>query len=117
MTNTRSTDPEILEQRFKEIRLEEFSIRKNSGGDGKHRGGNGVVRSLHFLEPRKVSIVSERRSRAPYGLFGGESGECGLNSIRSHGKEIRLESKVERVVEKGETIIIKTPGGGGFGVI
>jgi len=117
MTNTRSTDPEILEQRFKEIRLEEFSIRKNSGGDGKHRGGNGVVRSLHFLEPRKVSIVSERRSRAPYGLFGGESGKCGLNSIRSHGKEIRLESKVERVVEKGETIIIKTPGGGGFGVI
>ena len=117
MTNTRSTDPEILEQRFKEIRLEEFSIRKNSGGDGKHRGGNGVVRSLHFLEPRKVSIVSERRSRAPYGLLGGESGKCGLNSIRSHGKEIRLESKVERVVEKGETIIIKTPGGGGFGVI
>ena len=117
MTNTRSTDPEILEQRFKEIRLEEFSIRKNSGGDGKHRGGNGVVRSLHFLEPRKVSIVSERRSRPPYGLFGGKSGKCGLNSIRSHGKEIRLESKVERVVEKGETIIIKTPGGGGFGVI
>ena len=115
MTNTRSTDPEILEQRFKEIRLEEFSIRKNSGGDGKHRGGNGVVRSLHFLEPRKVSIVSERRSRPPYGLFGGESGKCGLNLIRSHGKEIRLESKVERVVEKGETIIIKTPGGGGFG--
>jgi 5-oxoprolinase (ATP-hydrolysing) len=117
MTNTRSTDPEILEQRFKEIRLEEFSIRKNSGGNGKHKGGNGVVRSLHFLESRKISIVSERRSIPPYGVFGGESGKCGLNLIRIHGKEIKLDSKVERVVEKGETIIIKTPGGGGFGVI
>ena len=116
MTNTRSTDPEILEQRFKEIRLEEFSIRNNSGGNGKYRGGNGVVRSLYFLEPRKISIVSERRTTPPYGVFGGESGKCGINSIRSDGKEIKLDSKVERVVEKGETIIIKTPGGGGFGI-
>ena len=117
MTNTRSTDPEILEHRFKEIRLEEFSIRKNSGGHGKCKGGNGVIRSLHFLESKQVSIVSERRIIPPYGIFGGEPGKCGQNSIITNDGEVELDSKVERLVKKGETIVIKTPGGGGFGVI
>ena len=117
MTNTRSTDPEILEHRFKEVRLEEFSIRKNSGGYGKHKGGNGVIRSLHFLESKQISIVSERRTIPPYGIFGGDPGKCGQNSIITSDGEVELDSKVERLVKEGETIVIKTPGGGGFGVI
>ena len=68
MTNTRSTDPEILEHRFREIRLESFRIRHGSGGDGKNKGGDGVIREINFLEPRKVSIVSERRKIPPYGV-------------------------------------------------
>ena len=116
MTNTRSTDPEILEHRFSEIRLESFSIRDGSGGDGKNRGGNGVIREITFLEPRKISIVSERREIPPYGVSGGKSASCGSNILRKvSGEEIDLGGKVERMVESGETVIIKTPGGGGFG--
>ena len=117
MTNTRSTDPEILEHRFKEVRLEEFSIRKNSGGYGKYKEGHGVIRSLHFLESKQISIVSERRTIPPYGILGGEPGKCGQNSIITSDGEVELDSKVERLVKEGETIVIKTPGGGGFGVI
>jgi 5-oxoprolinase (ATP-hydrolysing) len=116
MTNTRSTDPEILEHRFREIRLESFSIRHGSGGVGKNKGGNGVIREINFLEPRKVSIVSERREIPPYGMSGGESASCGSNLlINISGEEIDLGGKAERIVEPGETIVIKTPGGGGFG--
>ncbi|RZD35875.1 MAG: 5-oxoprolinase [Methanobacteriota archaeon] len=116
MTNTRSTDPEILEHRFREIRLEKFEIRKNSGGNGQYKGGNGVIREISFLEPRKVSIVSERRNIPPYGISGGESASCGSNILRqASGEEIDLGGKVERVVKSGETVIIRTPGGGGFG--
>jgi len=118
MTNTRSTDPEILEHRFREIRLEKFEIRSNSGGKGKFKGGNGVIREIKFLKPRKVSILSERRKIPPYGISGGESGHCGSNLLREiSGKEIDLGGKVERVVQPEETVIIKTPGGGGFGSI
>ena len=116
MTNTRSTDPEILEHRFREIRLEKFEIRKNSGGNGQYKGGNGVIREISFLEPRKVSIVSERRKIPPYGVSGGDSASCGSNILRqASGEEIDLGGKVERVVKSGETVIIRTPGGGGFG--
>ena len=116
MTNTRSTDPEVFEQRFKEIRLEKFKIRKNSGGNGEFKGGEGVIREIFFLEPRKVSILSERRVMAPYGLNGGHDGLHGSNFIREvSGEEKDLGGKVERVVKSGETVIIKTPGGGGFG--
>jgi 5-oxoprolinase (ATP-hydrolysing) len=116
MTNTRSTDPEILEHRFREVRLEKFEIRRNSGGSGQYKGGDGVIREISFLEPRKVSIVSERRKIPPYGASGGESASCGENILRQvSGEEINLEGKVERVIESGETVIIRTPGGGGFG--
>ncbi len=116
MTNTRSTDPEILEHRFKEIRLKKFEIRKGSGGKGEFRGGDGVIREIIFLESRKVSILSERRVIAPYGLRGGHEGLHGSNSIlKVSGEEVDLGGKVERIVNPGETIIIKTPGGGGFG--
>ena len=117
MTNTRSTDPEILEHRFREIRLDKFSIRKNSGGEGKFRGGDGVLREISFLEPRKVSIVSERRTIPPYGSSGGQPGSCGVNILRSDSGETVLEGKVERQVKAGESIEIQTPGGGGFGRI
>jgi 5-oxoprolinase (ATP-hydrolysing) len=116
MTNTRSTDPEILEHRFREIRLESFRIRHGSGGDGKNKGGDGVIREINFLEPRKVSIVSERRKIPPYGVSGGEPASCGSNLLRKvSGEEIDLGGKVERIIESGETVIINTPGGGGFG--
>ena len=116
MTNTRSTDPEVLEHRFKEIRLEKFEIREKSGGGGKFRGGDGVIREIKFLESRKVSILSERRVFPPYGMFGGDEGLCGSNYLRTaSGEEIKLGGKVERIVKPNETVIIKTPGGGGFG--
>jgi len=116
MTNTRATDPEILEHRFNEIRLDSFRIRKDSGGLGKNKGGDGIVREITFLEPRKVSIVSERRKIPPYGMSGGEPASCGRNSlITNSGEEIDLGGKSERIVESGERIIIRTPGGGGFG--
>ncbi|UCD39037.1 MAG: hydantoinase B/oxoprolinase family protein [Fidelibacterota bacterium] len=116
MTNTRITDPEVLEQRFPEIRLEQFSLRRGSGGRGKFRGGNGVLREILFLEPRKISILSERRIHAPYGLGGGSPGRRGKNVlIRGDGTKVNLGGKVERIVQAGEIIIFKTPGGGGFG--
>jgi len=116
MTNTRSTDPEILEHRFQEIMLEKFTIRKGSGGAGKFCGGDGVVREIKFLEPRRVSILSERRVFPPYGMSGGDEGSCGSNHLRKNsGEEIDLGGKFEKVVKSGETIVIKTPGGGGFG--
>ena len=116
MTNTRSTDPEVFEHRFDEIRLDSFRIRKGSGGSGKNRGGDGIVREITFLEPRKVSIVSERRKIPPYGMSGGEPASCGRNSlVTESGEEIDLGGKSERIVSSGERIIIRTPGGGGFG--
>ncbi|MFB0516872.1 MAG: hydantoinase B/oxoprolinase family protein, partial [Candidatus Neomarinimicrobiota bacterium] len=116
MTNTRITDPEVLEQRFPEIRVERFALRRRSGGQGRFRGGDGVVREIHFLESRKVSILSERRAYPPYGLAGGQPGVKGKNIlVRSDGTREVLGGKVERVIQAGERIIIKTPGGGGFG--
>ncbi len=116
MTNTRATDPEVLELRHPEIRLEQFSIRKGSGGDGLFKGGDGTVRDVQFLEKRKISILSERRNYRPYGTANGGAGTAGRNRlITSSGEEVVLADKVERVVESGERIIIETPGGGGFG--
>lgn len=116
MTNTRITDPEVLEFRYPQVRLESFSIRKNSGGKGKFNGGNGVIRRLRFLENCKVSILSERRSIPPYGLQGGEDGMCGKNTITyCDGREQTLPSKITLEVQQQEIISIYTPGGGGFG--
>lgn len=116
MTNTRITDPEVLEQRFPNLRIDRFATRKNSGGKGKWTGGDGVERAIRFLEPMKVSLLTERREYPPYGIEGGEHGKCGANIlIKKNGKEISLNGKEELVVNKGETILIKTPGGGGFG--
>jgi len=115
MTNTRITDPEILERRYP-VLLREFSIRHDSGGQGAFKGGNGMVRELEFLEPLNVAILSERRVFAPYGLAGGEPGGKGDNIfIRKNGRQLNLGGKNEIHAEAGDAIRILTPGGGGFG--
>jgi 5-oxoprolinase (ATP-hydrolysing) len=115
MTNSRLTDPEILEWRFPVV-LDEFSIRENSGGAGKHRGGNGVHRAIRFREPMHVSILSTHRKIAPSGLEGGSDAALGHNAIlHTDGTFEDLDSLAECDVEAGDTIIIDTPGGGGYG--
>ncbi len=115
MTNTRITDPEILERRYP-VLLREFSLRKNSGGRGRYRGGDGLIREIEFLEPMEVAILSERRVLAPYGLAGGTSGKRGLNRfIRRDEKQINLGGKNKIRAAAGERIRIETPGGGGYG--
>ncbi len=115
MTNSRLTDPEILEWRFPVI-LDDFSIRGGSGGSGTHTGGDGVHRAIRFREPMHVSILSTHRRIAPTGLAGGDDAALGRNSVvRSDGKQEILDSLAECDVQAGDTIIIETPGGGGFG--
>ncbi|WP_340114547.1 hydantoinase B/oxoprolinase family protein [Maribellus mangrovi] len=115
MTNTRITDPEIMEHRYP-VRLEEFCIRANSGGKGKWHGGDGIKRVLTFLEPVNLSVLSQRRNSGPFGLNGGEDGLPGSQKvIRKNGEEIQLDSIQNINIEAGDQFIIETPGGGGFG--
>ena len=115
MTNTRMTDPEVLELRFP-VRVESFAIRSGSGGQGRFRGGDGVVRKLRFLEPMTATILSSSRITAPYGLDGGAAGQCGRNLlVRRDGSEIELEGNDEVQLAPGDVIVIETPGGGGYG--
>jgi 5-oxoprolinase (ATP-hydrolysing) len=116
MTNSRLTDPEVLEWRYP-VRLNEFKIRKNSGGKGHFKGGNGVVRKIEFLKDMQAAIISNHRLIPPPGLKGGGDGLCGENSVqRAQGKIEKLTSSQETTVKKGDIFIIKTPGGGGYGV-
>jgi len=115
MTNSRLTDPEILETRFP-VRLEEFAIRKGSGGDGAHHGGNGVVRRIRFLEPMQVSILANRRRIAPKGINGAGDAAPGRNWIeRADGGKDVLGATGSADVDSGDAFVIETPGGGGFG--
>ncbi len=115
MTNSRLTDPEVLESRFP-VRLLEFSIRRGSGGRGKHRGGDGAVRRLEFLEPMTAAILANHRRVAPFGLAGGEAGATGINRIlRADGGEEILSAAATVEVLAGDIVEIATPGGGGFG--
>lgn len=115
MTNTRITDPEILERRYP-VLLRKFALRRDSGGRGRFNGGEGLVREVQFLEPLNVAILSERRVFAPYGLAGGEPGSCGVNLfLRKNGHVINLGGKNELPAQAGERMCILTPGGGGFG--
>ncbi|MBT3923987.1 MAG: 5-oxoprolinase [Nitrospina sp.] len=114
MTNTRITDPEILEQRYP-VLLREFSIRKDSGGKGKFKGGDGVIREIEFLVPLKVAILSERRVYAPYGMNGGGPGEKGKNLlIKKDGSTTDVGGKCQLDVQSGDRIRICTPGGGAW---
>ncbi len=115
MTNSRLTDPEVLEQRFP-VLVESFHIRKDSGGTGKHHGGNGVVRSIRFLEAMTASILSQRRVVSPFGLQGGNPGSNGRNYvIRADGTILNLEGTASVELQAGDTFVIETPGGGGYG--
>ena len=115
MTNAKLTDPEVLEWRFP-VRLESFSIRHGSGGNGKHRGGNGTVRKVRFLEPMTAAILSGHRRVPPYGADGGEPGQTGRNSvIRSDGSLENMNSTDRTEMGIDDIFVIETPGGGGFG--
>lgn len=115
MTNTRMTDPEIFEQRYPVI-LHKFGLRENSGGDGVHRGGDGLLREIEFRRPVTVSILSERRVHAPRGLKGGKDGARGGNYlIKKDKRKIYLGGKNTVQVLPGEILQILTPGGGGWG--
>ena len=115
MTNSRLTDPEILEERFP-VQLEHFAVRRGSGGAGRWAGGDGVVRQLRFLAPMTVALLSGSRRVPPFGLAGGEPGCCGRNAIaRADGGWQELPGCAELAVAPGDRLRIETPGGGGYG--
>jgi 5-oxoprolinase (ATP-hydrolysing) len=115
MTNTRMTDPEVLEKRFP-VRLEEFAIRKGSGGEGLWRGGDGAVRKLRFLAPVTVTTLCGSRKVAPFGGDGGGAGAVGENLVHwPDGRVERLEGNDERDLPEGAVFEMQTPGGGGWG--
>ena len=117
MTNTRLTDPEILEWRFP-VLLESFSLRRGSGGAGRFRGGDGVIRKVKFLEPMTASILSGHREVPPYGMSGGASGKIGLNYvIRTDGSKEELRGTDSTEVNANDVMVIETPGGGGYGKV
>ncbi len=115
MTNSRLTDPEVLEWRYP-VLLEHFGIRRGSGGEGRHRGGNGVVRRLRFLKSMTAAILSGHRKIPPYGMQGGEPGRPGRNAvIRSNGAVEELAGCAQVKMKTGDLFVIETPGGGGYG--
>ena len=115
MTNSRLTDPEVLEWRFP-VRLESFSIRNNSGGDGIHKGGDGVDRRIRFLESMTVNIIAGHRVVPPYGIEGGKPGAVGKNYVIHRDARItELGTKGQIEVVKDDVFVLKTPGGGGYG--
>jgi 5-oxoprolinase (ATP-hydrolysing) len=117
MTNTRMTDPEVLELRYP-VRLEHFGIRRGSGGDGKWRGGDGSVRRIRFLETMTAVIVASRRNVAPFGLEGGEDGAAGRQWVeRAGGAHEVLTGTDSAELAPGDAFVIETPGGGGYGVV
>jgi 5-oxoprolinase (ATP-hydrolysing) len=115
MTNSRLTDPEVLEWRFP-VLLREFAIRRGSGGAGRWHGGDGGVRRIEFTEPMTVSTLSSHRRVAPYGMAGGSPGKLGHNRVeRADGSIVELAGCGSAEVQPGDTLVIETPGGGGYG--
>ena len=115
MTNSRLTDPEVLESRYP-VRLERFAIRHGSGGQGRWCGGDGLERTIRFLEPMRVSIISGSRTVPPFGLHGGGDGACGANAVlNADGCEQPVPGSVQLDLQAGEAIRLLTPGGGGMG--
>ena len=114
MSNTLNTPIEALEYAFP-IQVTEYRLRQGSGGEGLHRGGEGLVRGIRFLAPARATITSERRRHAPYGLQGGRPGQPGHNTLIQDGREVSLPGKADVALRAGDTIRIATPGGGGWG--
>ncbi len=115
MTNSRLTDPEVLEWRFP-VLVESFAIRRGSGGKGRHRGGDGVVRRIRFNEAMSAAILSCHRRIAPFGMAGGGPGQCGRNYVvRADGSQQDLGATDSTLMNPGDVFVIETPGGGGFG--
>lgn len=121
MTNTRITDPEILEHRYP-VRLERFAVRRGSGGRGRFPGGDGAVREITFLEPVSLSVLTQHRNRGPYGFEGGEAGAPGRQRVIRKSEDgsknpeiVELGAVDECEVDPGDRLILETPGGGGWG--
>jgi 5-oxoprolinase (ATP-hydrolysing) len=114
MTNTRMTDPEVLELRYP-VRVEQFAVRRGSGGAGQWRGGDGAIRRLRFLEPMTAVIVASRRREGPFGLAGGAAGATGEQWIERDGDIIPMEGRDRRDLLAGDVLGLATPGGGGYG--
>ncbi len=116
MTNTLNTPIEALEYSYP-FQVTEYSIRKNSGGKGRFNGGDGLVREIRLLSDAEVTVLSERRLRPPYGLFGGEPGKTGKNLLYRNSRKQQMPGKFSERLHKGDVIRIETPGGGGYGTI
>ena len=117
MTNSRLTDPEVLEWRFP-VMVDSFAIRRGSGGKGKHRGGDGVTRKIRFREAMTAAILSGHRKVPPYGMAGGEPAAVGRNYVlRADGSRTDLGSTDKTEMNPGDVFVIETPGGGGFGKV
>jgi 5-oxoprolinase (ATP-hydrolysing) len=115
MTNSRLTDPEVLETRLP-VRLERFAIRRGSGGKGRHEGGDGLIRDLRFLEPMRANMLANRRRVAPKGLAGGGDALPGRNWVeRMDGTVEELTATDSAEMQAGDRFVVETPGGGGFG--
>jgi 5-oxoprolinase (ATP-hydrolysing) len=116
MTNTRITDPEVVEHRYP-VRVERFAVRAGSGGAGRWRGGDGAMRELTFLQPMSLSVLTQHRAEGPYGMAGGLPGAPGRQRVvRAGGGEMELKSVDGMEVEAGDRLVLETPGGGGFGL-
>jgi len=114
MTNSLNTPAEALEYAYP-LRVREYRIRKRSGGRGKHRGGDGVIREIETLVPSRMSLLADRRTHGPYGLAGGDHGKSGDAAIIRDGQAVKLKSKGSWELKAGDRVRIETPGGGGFG--
>ena len=114
MTNTMNTPIEALEAYYP-LRVTCYAVRRGSGGRGRHRGGDGVVRELEFLAPSQVTLLTERRRIPPYGLAGGGPGAPGRDWLVRAGRARRIAAKANFTVEAGDRLRMATPGGGGFG--
>ena len=115
MTNSWNTPVEAFEHQYP-VRIESYRVRKNSGGRGKHRGGDGIVREFRFLTPAEVTILSDRRVRGAYGLSGGEAGTPGRNTLLRGGRKAQtLPAKTRFEIAADDVLRIETPGGGGWG--
>ena len=114
MTNTLNTPVEALEFTYP-FRVRRYQVRDESGGNGRYRGGDGVIRELEILHDAQLTLLTERRRRQPYGLGGGEPGMMGRNTLQRGDEEIELPGKTSLDVQAGDVVVIQTPGGGGFG--